>query len=46
VLSLFTTKWLALFEAVSIGVKSGPDWTSLALFKEVLCVNPLLPPNG
>jgi len=28
VLTLFTTKWLDLFEAVSIGVKSGPGWTA------------------
>jgi len=46
VLTLLTTKWLDLFEVVSINVESGPGWTSLALFKEVLCVNPLLPPNG
>jgi len=46
VLTLLTTKWLDLFEVVSISVESRPDRTVLSLFKEVLCVNPLLPPNG
>jgi len=42
----FYHQMVRFFEAVLIGVKSGPGWTSWALFKEVPCVNPLLPPNG
>jgi len=37
-LTLFISKWLDLFEVVSISVKSGPDWTVWAFVQRgALC---------